>query len=242
MIPTSPHPPYPHHCDAILAWHPPSLPCPPSCKEEEGKIKHSRYRKDFFRTLSIEESRHQYRKIPRCTLIPLKQSPWQKLLALQNDQAYITMLGINCNSFDWVLKKFAPMFSGHTSYDKSGMIVELVKTQGQKREIQPKDCIGLVLLWMRTRGLLNVLQLILGLTYSNLSLYLRFGMRLIVETFRNDPLARVGIPSAEEIETFKAAFAERQPLLNDCWATMDGLKLYLQTARNADIQEPLYNG
>jgi hypothetical protein len=61
---------------------------------------------------------------------------------------------------------------------------------------------------MCTKGLLNVLQLVFGLTYSNLSVYLRFGMRLIVETFWNDPHARVSIPLAEDIETFKAAFAE----------------------------------
>jgi hypothetical protein len=133
-------------------------------------------------------------------------------------------------------------FWAHTPYDKSGMIVELVKTRGRKREVQPEDCLGLVLVWTRIRGLLNVLQLFFGLTYSNLSVYLRFGMHLIVETFQNNPLARVGIPSAEEIETFKVAFAGRIPLLNDCWATMDGLKLYLQTAGNADIHEHFYNG
>jgi hypothetical protein len=108
--------------------------------------------------------------------------------------------------------------------------------------VQPKDCLGLVLVWMRTRGPLNVLQLIFGLTYSNLSVYLRFGSRLIVETFRHNPIARVSIPSAEEIETFKVAFAEGHPLLIDCWATMGGLKLYLQTAGNVNIQERYYNG
>ncbi len=48
-------------------------------------------------------------------------------------------------------------------------------------------------------------------------------MRLIVETFWNNPLARVVMPLAEDIEMFKAAFAEQHPLLNDCWATIDGL-------------------
>ena len=64
----------------------------------------------------------------------------------------------------------------------------------------------------------------------------------MVETFRHDPLASVRIPSAETIETFKDAFAERHPLLNDCWATMDGLKLYLQQSGNCEIQERYYNG
>ncbi len=108
--------------------------------------------------------------------------------------------------------------------------------------VQPEDCLGLVLVWTHTRGLLHALQLVFGLTYSNLSVYLRFGMCIIVETFRHDPLARVSVPSVEEIETFKAAFAERHLLLNDFWATIDGLKLYLQTAGNAYIQERFYNG
>ncbi len=134
------------------------------------------------------------------------------------------------------------MFSEHTPFDKSGMIVEIEDTHGQKREVQPEDCLGLVLVWTRTRGSLNVLQLVFGLTYTNLSVYLRFGIRLLVETFSNNPLARVAIPSMDEIELFKAAFAVQHPLLNDCWATMDCLKLYLQQAGSGEIQERFYNG
>ncbi len=55
------------------------------------------------------------------------------------------------------------------------MIVEFEYTHGQKREVQPEDCLGLVSVWAQTRGLLNVLQLVFGLTYTNLSVYLRFG-------------------------------------------------------------------
>ena len=48
------------------------------------------------------------------------------------------------------------------------------------------------------------------------------------------------IPSREEKETFKVAFGKRHPLLNDCWVTMDGLKLYLyfqEEPGNLEIQE-----
>ena len=150
------------------------------------------------------------------------------------------MMGFDCLSFDRILDKFGPMFSGHTTFDESGMIVEFDYTHGQKRVVQPADCLGLVLVWMRTRGSLNVLQLVFGLTLSNLSVYLRFGIRLMVEMFKNNPLARVAIPCNEDIESFRAAFAEQQPLLNDCWVTMDGLKLYLQSAGNSEIQERFY--
>jgi hypothetical protein len=95
---------------------------------------------------------------------------------------------------------------------------------------------------MQTKGALNVLQLVFGLTYSNLSVYLQFGIWLIVETFCNDPLVRVAILSREEIETFKVAFSKCHLLLNDCRAIMDGLKLYLQVSGNLEIQERFYNG
>ena len=148
------------------------------CGQYEKKIrtnkKHSRYRKDFLRSLSIEERRWRCRKILRCALIPLNLLPWRKLQASQNDQAYITMTGFDCESFQKILEIFAPMFHGHAPFDSSGLIVEFEYTTGQKREVTAADCLGLVLVWTRTRGSLNALQLVFGLTFSNLSVYLLF--------------------------------------------------------------------
>ncbi len=67
------------------------------------------------------------------------------------------MLGFNCKSFDKVLEKFAPMFSGHIPFNESGIIVEFENVRGRRRVVQPEDCLGLVLVWMRTRGSLHVL-------------------------------------------------------------------------------------
>jgi hypothetical protein len=101
-------------------------------KTRAKKKKHSRYRKDFFRSLSIEERHWRYQKIP--PLIPLKLSPWQKLLASQNNQAYIKMMGFDCESFDKILEKFSPMFSGHTPFHSSRMIVEFEYTWGRREK------------------------------------------------------------------------------------------------------------
>jgi hypothetical protein len=62
---------------------------------------------------------------------------------------------------------------------------------------------------------LNILQLVFGLTYSNLSFYLRFGICLMVETFRDNLLAQVSLPLAEEINKYKAAFRALHQLLHD---------------------------
>ena len=152
------------------------------------------------------------------------------------------MMGFDVDSFEKILDKFSPVYLTHTPFDASGMIVPLDDHRGRKRKVLPADCLGLVLVWTRTRGSMNVLQLVFGLTYTNLNVYLRFGIRLIVEIFRSDPLARVSLPSADDIASYMSAFSERHPLLTDCWATMDGLKLRLQASGNSDIQERYYNG
>jgi hypothetical protein len=78
------------------------------------------------------------------------------------------MMGFDTNSINRILEKIGPILPGHSPFDKYGMFVEFKYTHGQKRKVQPKDCLGLVLVWTCTRGLLNVLQLIFSLTYTNL--------------------------------------------------------------------------
>jgi hypothetical protein len=106
------------------------------------------------------------------------------------------MMGFDCKTFDKILDKFGPMLSSHMPFDQSNFIVPFKYVSGWKRTVQPEDCLGLVLVWMQTRGSLSVLQLVFGLTYTNLSVYLRFGIHLLVETFHDDPLARVSLSFA----------------------------------------------
>jgi len=87
-----------------------------------------------------------------------------------------------------------------------------------------------------------VLQMIFGMTMTNITMYLRFGRRIMVEVFRKDPLAQIRIPSRDAIKGYQEAIGERHPRLKDVWATMDGLKLYLQQSSNDEVQQRFYNG
>ncbi len=89
------------------------------------------------------------------------------MLALQNDQAYITMMGFDCESFDKVFERFAPMFPGYTPFESSDQLIVW----------------DLVLVRMQTRGSLNVFAACFW------TVYLRFGNCLIVETLHDNPLA-----------------------------------------------------
>jgi hypothetical protein len=74
-------------------------------KRTSKKKEHICYRKDFYHSLSIEEPCCGFKNIPCCDLIPLHLSPWRKLLASQNNQAFITMMGFDCDLLNKILEK-----------------------------------------------------------------------------------------------------------------------------------------
>ena len=218
-------------------------------ESKEGQSKqnqvHSRYRKQFLKSLDIVGRRIRQRKIPRCCLRDTSKSAWRKLYEAQNDQGMITLTGFDCASFASLCVLFAPVFDSYTPFVPSGTSCfewEKLPNKGRKRKIRPEDCLGLVLAWTRTRGSLMALQLIFGMTYSNLDDYLLFGKRIIVMVLRHDDQAAVQIPSSKKIDEYKKMVVNRHRFLTDVWCTMDGLKLMLEMSGDAITQERYYNG
>ena len=146
--------------------------------------KHSRYRKDFFLTLSDDSKRIRQRRLPRVSLLSPCMSAWQQLYHLKNDQGLITLTGFNFNLFNAVSDKFAPLFNAFSPIRRDeSTISPKTSCRGKRRQIDAADCLGLVLAWTRTRGSMAVLQMIFGLTMTNLSTYLRFGRRICYNSF-----------------------------------------------------------
>ncbi len=90
---------------------------------------------------------------PCCALILLHLFPWQKLLASKNNQAIITMMGLDCKLFAKILEKFENIFLSHTPFNESGMIIPFEYIHRHKKKVQPAGCLGLVLVWTWTLSL-----------------------------------------------------------------------------------------
>jgi hypothetical protein len=124
-------------------------------KCRQNKI-HSRYRKDFLKSLDIVGQRLRSMKIPRSCLQNQSESVWRKLYEAQNDQGSIILTGFDCASFASLCEIFAPSFDSYTPFfipsGTSCFKREKLKNTGRKRKICPEDCLGLVLAWTRTRG------------------------------------------------------------------------------------------
>ncbi len=141
----------------------------------------------------------------------------------ENDQALITLTGLDHATFHHLLQLFQPIFDNYMPFGE-GDRIEKISSEGQKRAVMALDILGLVLAWTRTRGSLLSLQLHFGLSMKNLATYLCFGRRIIVEVLKNNPLVVIKIPSPAKVEEYKQLVAGKYPALTDVWASMDGIK------------------
>ena len=211
-------------------------------EEEESRTytrQHSRYQKRYHCALSAEARQVRQRRIPRQSLHPVHRSAWRALFYSHNNQALITATGLDHGTFDYLLQKFSPIFDNYTPFGKN-----IVKTssRGRKRQITAIDCLGLVLVWTRTRGSTMSLQMHFGMSMTNLNMYLRFGRRIITEVLSNDEYAKIAIPADEVINKYKQLIKAKYPALDDVWSTMDGLKTPIQQSGSSRTQRYFYNG
>jgi len=140
-----------------------------------------------------------------------------------------------------------PEFETHYSStspspDANGKYVAIDPRRGRNRLLQPEDCLGLVLMWTRTRSSLCSLQVIFGISYTICCDYLKFGTRILLKVLYNNPSAEVQVPSSEKIQSYMEAIESRHPSLKNVWCTMDGLKLSIQSASGFEEQGRYYNG
>ena len=211
---------------------------------EGERVCHSRYRKQYLKRLRRFHRRIRQRKIPRVSLQNPCDSSWRTLLLSRNDQSLITLTGLDFETFEWLAERFGLLFDTHSPFvDPNGNIAPLRNVPfGRPRKITAKDCLGLSLAWTRTRGSNMVLQIIFGMTGTSVSMYLRFGRRILIKALRKEPDCAIRVPDATRIQLFQECIKERHPALQDVWCTMDGLKLYLQPSSDCNTQNNFYNG
>ncbi len=67
-------------------------------------------------------------------------------------------------------------------------------------------------------------------------------MQIVVSVLSSHPLARIRMPTADEVTSFQQVTAEKYPSLPDIWGTCDGVKLNFQLTGDCRIQRMYYNG
>jgi hypothetical protein len=65
-------------------------------------------------------------------------------------------------------------------------------------------------------------------------------MRIVVNVLREHPLARVKMPSREEVAAFQQATSAKYPSLPEVWGTLNGLNLNIQSTKDDKVQSIFY--
>ena len=84
------------------------------------------------------------------------------------------------------------------------------------------------------------LSMLLGITYSVCSIFLRFGGHILRRVVKSNPVASISMPTAQETPQYRDSISEKYSLLENVYAMADGLKLYLQESGNGVIQNMFY--
>ncbi len=200
-----------------------------------------------FRMLLNEEARRRRdHRIPRAALQHPSMSAWAFLYGSGNDQALITACGLDHDAFRGLLEIFEPLFDTHTPFrDGSGSYQFRSLTnenRGRPRCLDAAQCLGMCLMWTRTRGAQWHIGLVFGTTGSTTNIWIRFGIQLLVGILQHHDDAKMRYPTADEVAACKAAVLSRHSALTDVYCFVDGLKLYLEQAGNVVIQNYFYNG
>ena len=121
--------------------------------------------------------------------------------------------------------------------DKNGNVL------GMKRDMTAEGCLGLILMWYRTRGsCARSLAMHFGQTSTPMYKWLKFGRRILLVCLMDDPDARVTVPTLADVRRYQKAIGDKYPLVGDVWGAADGLKLGVESSGNYAIQNMYYNG
>lgn len=145
----------------------------------------------------LRSSRRQRLYLCRPELLPHPRfdTPWQILHHSRNDRAYITTMGVNVSTFDYVLEQgFADIWDAlpipRSDSNPNG------RPRSSGRSLDAAGALGLFLHWVNSTMTETSLQQIFALTPSTLNRYRHFAQRIILFILRQIPEGVITFPSA----------------------------------------------
>jgi len=177
---------------------------------------------------------------------PRENTPWQRLRETRNDRAYITTMGIDVLTFDYLLDNgFAEL------WDTTPIPRPDSNPNGQPRNggrsLDSVGALGLYLHWINSTMPDTSLVEIFALIPTTVTRYIHFAQDILLTLLRDLPEGAIQFPSGDrmghnEFEEYTQIIQARHPRLVGAIGTMDGLKLDVQAHGDPLIASSNYNG
>jgi hypothetical protein len=172
---------------------------------------------------------------------PRQESPWQALYQSREDRAYITTMGIDVKTFDYLL---AAGFKD--AWDSRPIRRSDVNPNGATRlgarSLDAPGALGLLLHYLCSTMGETGLQQIFAIVPSVLSRYIRFGMPILLEALLGIAEGAIVWPTIDEMRRYAEMIKERHPQIDGGFGFLDGLNLPVGTSSDPLIENAMYNG
>ncbi|KAL7278744.1 hypothetical protein ACG7TL_007748 [Trametes sanguinea] len=173
---------------------------------------------------------------------PRRNTPWQALYHSQNDRAFITTMGIDCATFQYILDNgFAHRWN--TNPIPRPDVHSAGEPRLGRRSLDAAGALGLVYHYLTSAMPDTALQQIFALVPTTITRYRTFGLRILRDTLRQLPEAEVRWwASAEECRADAELVWVRHPLIFGAIGGIDGMNLLTATADDPELENATYNG
>jgi hypothetical protein len=192
------------------------------------------------------EHRHNHRLFlcrPQLLPDPRTNTPWQRLYLSQNDRAFITTMGFDVNTFNYIVT---------SGFGERWLSVPIQRTDSSNsignprpnaRSLDTWGVLGLVLHYLNSTMREISLQEIFALVPSTVSRYITYGLMILLQTLRKMPEASICWPkTTSAFQKNSDLIVQRHPALSGAFGSIDGLNLPLQTSSDDDMENATYNG
>ncbi|OJT14842.1 hypothetical protein TRAPUB_8636 [Trametes pubescens] len=184
----------------------------------------------------------RYLRRPQLLPNPRENTPWQVLYDSQDDRAFITTMGIDAGTFEYILEsgfrdKWETSAIPRPDADPDGL------PRLGRRSLTAEGALGLVYHYLTSAIPDTALQQIFALVPSTVSRYRAFAMEILRDTLRTMPEAAIEWwTTEEECRVDSELVCARHPLLDNAIGSIDGLNLLTATSDDPEVENATYNG
>ncbi|KAI6030451.1 hypothetical protein F5J12DRAFT_924877 [Pisolithus orientalis] len=143
---------------------------------------------------------------------PHISTPWQKLYESQDDQAFITTMGFDVETFGYILTSGFATAWYHIPIPQND-----TNTTGNPwlscRSLNAAGALGLVLHYLNSTMHKISLQQIFAIIPATVSQYITFGLSILLSTLRNMPEGQIHWPKHDEFDELSQLVAQHHPRL-----------------------------
>ncbi|TFK17979.1 hypothetical protein FA15DRAFT_604134 [Coprinopsis marcescibilis] len=171
---------------------------------------------------------------------PREGTPWTTLYNSRNNRAYITTMGFDVDTFDYIRA------SGFArKWDETPVPRADAEGRGDSRpggrSLDAAGALGLLLHYLSSTMREISLQEIFALIPSTVFRYITFGLQILLEILRRIGEAEIEWPDDNAFALYTHLIVRRHTRLHGAFGSIDGLNLAVQTSGDQDIENATYN-